>query len=131
MDFVKQTKFMDEGNCLEACIASLTGLPLDEFPDLSGVECDDGKFWGILNEHLRSKLNVYVESIKFGDYNSHYERGIIIAVGDTARSSDIKHAVLWDFEKGRMVFDPSPDGGGLVGIPSSFCILVNYYRPAQ
>jgi hypothetical protein len=127
MEFIKQTKFKEEGNCLEACIASLTGIALENFPDLSEVEADDGRFWGVLNQYLRESHNIYVESVKFEDYNNHYERGLIIAIGQSQISNDMLHAVLWDFEKQRMIFDPYPSNCGIVGEPVSYGIIVNHY----
>lgn len=131
MEFIKQTKFKEEGNCLEACISSLTGISLGSFPDLSEVDAEDGKFWGVLNQYLRDSHGLYVESIKFENYNNHYDRGLIIAVGQSHGSSDMLHAVLWDFEEQEIIFDPSPSNNGINGKPISYCILVKYFSRSK
>ena len=129
MKYINQNRYGKQGNCLEACISSLTGIPLDNFPDMSGIESTDGAFWKILNNWLRVNHGIYVDSILFDFDNSNkFERGLMIAVGDSPSLKDELHAVLWDMDSNKMIFDPSPLNEGLKGKPKSFCMLIKYFR---
>lgn len=116
-----------EGNCLEACISSLTGIPLKEFPDLSKINQGDTSFWKILNTFLQREHSMYCESITYELGKNDHKRGIIIAIVDSLTSKDLTHAILWDTEKNEMIFDPSPTEGNIKRKPRSFAILINYY----
>lgn len=122
--FIKQTKL---NNCLEACITSLTGIPLQDFPDLAHIASEDANWWKVLNKFLQKKYKIYCETITYSESKNYYDRGIAVAIGDSPNMKNELHAVLWDTEKDEMIFDPSPDNKGLKGKPNSFAILVNYY----
>jgi hypothetical protein len=130
MEGVKQTKTGMYGNCLESCIASLTGIALNDFPELSNIESANGKWWGILNNWLKEKHKIYTEAMVFdrNNCNDHYTRGLVIAIGDSPSLKDELHAVIWDLDEDKMVFDPSPLNEGLKGSPKSYCMLINYYN---
>ena len=126
MKFIKQTKFLEEGNCLEACISSLTDIPIEDFPNLK--DCENGAYWKILNNWLIKEHSIYIEPIKY-DNNCHiYNRGLIIAIGKSPRSNDLLHAVLWDLDKNKVLFDPSSNNIGIAGNPQSFAIIVKHYN---
>lgn len=128
MNFIKQTKLGHEGNCLEACISSLTGIPLNDFPDLSKIASENSNWWKILNNFLQENYEIYCESVNYEAGKNHYKRGIVIAIGNSPNCDNEKHAVLWDMEKDKMIFDPSPTNRGLKGKPDCFGVLINYYK---
>lgn len=104
---VHQTKFKDaergiRGNCLQAAVASVLDLPLDEVPHF--IEHDDWE--RVFSDFLHARGL---------DYECRYvlrdepPDGYAIGYGTSPRG--IKHAVVtygW-----RMVHDPHPDGTGL------------------
>jgi hypothetical protein len=51
--FVDPTNGKNRGNCLQAVVASLLELPLDEVPNFVQIEEDGGREW---SEHLRTWL---------------------------------------------------------------------------
>jgi hypothetical protein len=129
MEFIKQTKYGKEGNCLEACISSLTGISLESFPDLTEIESVNGEWWKILNNWLRKKHKLFIDSVIFDFENANeFERGLMIAVGDSPNLEGELHATIWDMDNNEMIFDPSPSNEGIKGDPHSFCMIINYYN---
>ena len=111
---VKQTRLKENGNCFEACIASLLNLKLEGVPDL--LAYDQGPWMEKLNEWLNIKYNlVYMEvhmpsnEVENFFLNKDFYHVII---GNTTRSPEIKHAVIG--RKGKMVYDPHPSNIGVI-----------------
>lgn len=124
MDYFKQTR---PDNCLETCIAILTKIPIESFPDLSHFDKNNGnESMTVLNEWLVLNHSLYCETLII-DCPSYYKRGIVIALGDSPRTGML-HAVLWDYENYGIVFDPSPANDGLKGKPSYFGVIINYFK---
>lgn len=122
-DFIEQTKFGSKGNCLEACIASLTGIDLDTFPPSR----DDGKDWcAKFNIWLAENHNLYIENVKYEKLDA-FQRGISIA-SFQGNKNELAHAVLWDMNNNKMLFNPMPNNPLIAGEPDHFIILVNYYK---
>ena len=115
---IKQTILHTEttkGNCLQAAIASILELSLNEVPIFEG---DD---WYLL-------LMNWLESFKIELVRWDYEvsfKGLYLVVGQSPRG-DFKHIVV--YENGKLVHDPHPDGTGLKTIESAWLLLV--YNPA-
>lgn len=98
------------GNCLSAVLASLLHLPIDEVP----VFKDTATWRRDLNAWLRPFGLAYLElqaggawMADFGIEGLHHE-----VYGPTQRGGDVLHACVG--VDGAMVFDPHPDGTGLV-----------------
>jgi hypothetical protein len=91
-----------QGNCLQAAVASLLDLPLDEVPHFAEHEdwlerlCDFGA------EHGFKVI-----------YRPPATEGVTgLAFGPSARG--VKHAVVW--VNGEMAWDPHPDRSGLLSV---------------
>lgn len=102
---VMQTKFGDpDGNCLEACYATITGIPLDDFPHfLSNAWLFHYRNW--LREH-----GWHLFWAKSGTCD--VPPGYAIASGPANRGLD--HSVV--FLDGHLWHDPHPSGDGLLSI---------------
>jgi len=105
---VKQTRYDEMGNCMEACIASLLHLKIEEVPKLFSYKTDGS--WIIkLNNWLNKKGLVYIEMIVpeeqsevfFKDKDFYY-----ILIGQTRKNLNIHHAVIG--RKGEIIHDPFP-----------------------
>lgn len=113
----KQTKFKKDGNCLEACIASILGISIDSIPCLGQYE-QSGNWISKLNKWLSKHHGlVYVETnTSIEDIKVFFEQqpgGFYhVIIGKTHRSKEMYHAVVG--RCGEMVFDPAPDEGGLL-----------------
>ena len=123
---VMQTRFgWPEGNCTEACLASMLGLDIEEVPDLF-VACDrrdgviGGDWIGVIDSWLRTRGL----SLLWIDLNSvHGAAQIMSRRGEfmhlmsggspRIRKEGFEHMVV--AVNGRMVHDPHPDGSGLEG----------------
>ena len=66
-----QTNFSaTEGNCFQACVASLFELNLDEVPHfLSGENGTGDEWWYIYNDWLSGKFNMFAHYIELVDDN--------------------------------------------------------------
>lgn len=107
---VYQTRFgKPDGNCMEACVASILEVGLGDVPDLSAAEDDEWR--DVLADYLAEfdleQMDVLVPQAQ--------EAGVIptgfhIISGPSPRG-DFDHAVVG--LGGRMVHDPHPDQVGL------------------
>lgn len=103
---VQQTIFGPErGNCLQAAVASLFDLPLDDVPHF----IDEGNRWWIaLQDWLRPRgLHCVYSSASSIEIA---QPGYYLMVGKSPRH-DQAHVVI--AKDGEMVHDPHPDGTGL------------------
>lgn len=107
--FPDQTRFFDaekgaRGNCLQACLAAVFGLPIDAVPDFTQSHpadwMDDMKAW-----------------LSFGGYEWHFDSddkvptgALYIVNGQSARG--VRHSTVW--RDGAMVHDPHPSRAGLL-----------------
>ncbi len=106
MDKVYQTIFQDEkntGNCLQACIATLFGLPLEEVPHFATM--GDYWFqnlikWGLGHGILTMMLDGYPPS------------EIYTIMGGPSPRGNFTHAVVVG-PNNEVVHDPHPSGDGL------------------
>ena len=98
---IDQDKVGLDGNCFNACLASILELSLPEVPDYR----DKGKWLLQYNDWL---LNYGLTLIPL-TYGSWVPKGYSILGGRSARGLD--HAVVaWN---GKMIHDPHPDKTGL------------------
>jgi hypothetical protein len=100
---VMQTVFGEDGNCMQACIASLLGLPLEEVPQFP----IHGQFFAVeryLKQFDIRPVGYPVEKMKLRPYNVYY-----ISTGLSERG--LRHAVVC--KDGLMIHDPHPDGTGV------------------
>ena len=113
-----QTKFGNkEGNCLNACLASLMEFPLDKIPDFMK---DDNPFWqDELNKWL-SQFNLWLFNFYWNPEKSNWTSGNLthaycIGSGPSPRS-DCWHSVICRIKinEGKMEIewehDPHPSG---------------------
>lgn len=116
MKYLKQTKTGIEGNCLAACIANLLSVPIEAVPGYAGYD-----WFPILNKWL---IAHHGQEILIFDYNQLQQFTIdtpVIAVGVSPNYHAMDHAVLW--QRGQLLFDPSPTDKGLLGSPSYFLVF--------
>lgn len=106
---VMQTRFgVGEGNCLNACVASLLELPLGG-PE--GVpEENDGPLRRWLWE--RDMGIVWVEKEPNGRINWPYGGSFFLAAGPSPRNPEVDHAVVYG-DHFKLAHDPHPDATGL------------------
>lgn len=121
MNEIKQTKFGKEGNCLEACIASLLEI------DINSIPCYKEKNWNVLlNEWLIKNHNCYLLPLDAKEclisFRKIMKNTIYIASGNSPRN--MFHAVL--YKNNKMIFDPHPSNEGIEKIE---CIdfIVKYF----
>ena len=97
---VTQTITGDDGNCLEAAIATVTGIPLDEFPlDLLGHPETHPKWFSRLRDWL------YFHDWTMDEVHGEPPSGLHVAVGPSPRKAG-SHAVV--VLNGKYLFDPHP-----------------------
>lgn len=100
------------GNCVQASIASILALPLDEVPSFLGLESSD--FWDALDGFLLSKGY----ELKMLPPCQH-AKGLYLASGATTRGTH--HMVV--MEGGVLKHDPHPSKQGLVSIDHGWFLL--------
>jgi hypothetical protein len=123
MEFNKQTKQGAEGNCLNACISSILGCPIESIP-----ECSDKVLWQKeINEWLSKEHSLYLISIpeciheENIPYNSYY-----IRTGWTSRSREYTHACI--YRNGELAFDPHPSNIGLDIATEGYIFLIQTFK---
>lgn len=115
---VDQTKFGEpDGNCFNACVASLLECAIDDLPDLSEIE-KSGENWLIgLNDHLRT-LGFGVASIEWGDEppaSFYLPQGCYYIASGTSRRG-LLHSTI--YKDGSLIHDPHPDRTGILKVES-------------
>jgi len=110
------------GNCFQACVASIFELPLDDVPSFMGNGPD------YFNERVQAwcdEMNLIFMDVKIIDIEvlAYYFRGVhIIVTGKSPRDPENMHCVVW--KDGQIVHDPHPSKDGLVGDPEIFSVFI-------
>lgn len=107
------------GDCFTACVATITGIPYDEFPVLKTPD------WDLHYLSIRNLLNTKGWCITWFESLTtiHTGRHPIIASGKSPRG-DYDHAVI--VQHGELAHDPYPGGNGLDGAPKLFELIVPF-----
>lgn len=121
---VEQTRFGNpDGNCMAACFASVTGVPLDE---IDAALTDEADHWW---NNLRRVLNGYGWDTTICYQNGPdgcVPQGYAVAGGPSPRANGDPdqpgHAVV--YLDGRMIHDPHPDRSGLGGPIEEWYLLL-------
>jgi hypothetical protein len=107
--WITQTTFYDPakpdactGNCTEAAIASILGLPLAAVPRLAGLKSPE--FWGAIDDFIGS-CGFYLHRFD-GNYQPE---GLYLASGQSPRGCS--HMVV--MQDGKLVHDPHPSRAGI------------------
>jgi len=121
---VKQTRLgAPWGNCLEACYATLLGVPLSEVPDPRNRARSDKEAFALLPERIPA-LSAWVGSRGYArtcDTGSHvpgldylpWDAPLFwIASGPSERG--FQHATI--YANDQLVFDPHPSNAGLLSV---------------
>lgn len=105
------------GNCLQAAVASLLDLPLDEVPHFVGDDWASGgeRHWWTEWRHWCGDrgLTVRSEEPRPGEY--------YLASGPSPRDPENRgHVVV--YRDGELVHDPHPDGTGVVEVRTRWTV---------
>jgi hypothetical protein len=119
---VYQTKFHPEGNCLQACLASIFDLDLEEVPEF-GIE--DGWFeefedWCVERFGLQP-IDIDIPST--GEFFTPI--GLHMINGKSPRG-DWNHAVVAD--SGDIIHDPYPEGNRVLENRKTYTVFIKVIR---
>jgi hypothetical protein len=113
-----QTKMgFEDGNCFEACIASILEVSIEDIPDFhKGIAPDDGPgYWERVHEWCKDKpFGLISVTLQEGhDPLKFFHDTWVIASGPSPRRKEEwqLHAVVW--RNGEIVHDPHPSQQGL------------------
>lgn len=127
MDPVQQTiTTVPGGNCWPACIASITGIPLNEIPNFCAEYADTwlleaskwltARGWGVLEiQRNEGSDNWWVIA-----------PGLFVIVSGKSPRGDWQHSIVgrcMEINRVEYVHDPHPAGGMLDGDPKYFTFL--------
>ena len=122
-----QDRFGDKGNCMQACLASLLDIPLQEAPDV--MNTPEGERWEVwLNAQLKPLGYAYIELV-FGTNETQlgfFEATDLyhLVLGTSPRDPARSHAVI---ARNRvLVFDPHPDNTGVLSV-EAFGFLIKTF----
>lgn len=107
------------GDCLRACLASILEVDIDTFPYFS-IGMDWSEYYSNVMDTLFDlgwQCDYYIiENCKPELLESKDTEGLIIAIGESPRSTKekrINHAVIW---RNGLIHDPHPDNTGIKDI---------------
>ena len=109
---VMQTEFGVDGNCQSACIATITGIPLDAIPNFTKLGKTDLQRRQAMCEWLWAHGWGIVTFVASDTEIRRWYPGFVIAGGESARG--IYHGVV--YKDGELWHDPHPDGTGLTKV---------------
>ena len=115
---VLQTRFGAEGNCTQACIASILEISIEGIPHVTAEEDRNG--WIILERWLEREHALALVHFPKGFMRGVQPIGFHLIGGTSPRG--LPHAVVG--YEGRIVHDPHPDGGGLVEIEGALGVKI-------
>ena len=124
---VNQTIFgFENGNCMQACVASVFELELNDVPNFMSEGPD--RFHELLLRWCNSKGLTVFDINTGGDCNKIFKDAYVIVAGPSPRNKDKSHAVIYYNDK--MVHDPHPDKSGIIGDPEYITVfaLKDYRR---
>lgn len=113
--------------CWAACISTLTGIPLDEFP-LVPDDARDEAWWDEHGTRLRNDITAVLRKHGWRKESTWTDvpRGFAMAYGMSPRG--YQHAVV--VKDGELWHDPHPEGGGILDV-EQYEILVPLVRRAS
>lgn len=115
---VDQTIFdFQKGNCMQACVASIFEMALDKVPNFmeNGLHQFYDKLEKWCNSYGLLALDIIVTAPLL------LKDTYVVAVGQSPRSKDKKHGVVW---YNGIVHDPHPDRIGLIGDPERYTVFI-------
>ena len=118
---VFQTRFgKPHGNCFAACVVSILGGSIEDFPDLSDLAEDSVE----ANTERQRRIESYVRGRghRIARLVGPMPKGCyVIAIGDGA--SGLRHACVYLDDQ--LAHDPSPAGGGLKEVEVDVWYLIS------
>ena len=99
------------GNCQQAALASLLGLPLEDVPNFMEAE---GGFWSSFWKFVLGRGYAIIELSGPRHFNCHH-----LAYGPSPRGCG--HAVV--YRSGQLVWDPHPSRAGILEVETC-CLIV-------
>ena len=108
----------DQGNCMQACVASIFELPLDKVPNFM-FKGPDSYYKKLDDWCEKSGLICLDVNIK---HLSVIKDCYVIVYGESPRDRNYNHAVI--YYNGKMIHDPNPDKKGIVGKPECLSVFI-------
>ncbi len=121
---IYQDKFGEEGNCFEACVASLLQIPLVQIPYLSGMH---GYWFENITDWLKKTFALLLIPVIIpSDYPSGCQLDIFLKAGAYyilcgEGPRNLPHACV--ARMGKIVHDPHPSGSGLLQQSESYFLV--------
>ena len=108
-----------DGQCINACLATLTGVSLAEAPEVWLWETEETRAY---MGRIRRFLKPYGYTIIGFRARPEVFSGVVyIAIGESPRDDESKHAVIMRGKK--MIHDPHPSGDGILNHWFSWVIV--------
>lgn len=127
---VRQTRTGDNGNCFQACVATILDLPLEVVPDFCNVADIDNwwrKFQDWLEKYNLGAINIHTKGVTPTLSEPPYRQQVIMS-GYTSRSSKRLHSVVGEYKEEihnfETIWDPHESEEGLVEI-TEFLFIVH------
>lgn len=110
---VNQTRFGDDGNCVQACLASLFNLELSDVPHFidEEVAAGHGWYWAMQLWSMR-KFSLYPVNLAVGGGHTAIVDGYYCVSGLSHRGR--QHMCI--AKNGVIIHDPHPDNTGLLEV---------------
>ncbi len=118
---VQQTRFGTNGNCFQACVASLLGQQLDDVPDFCNESADwweSLQMWLLRRGHSAIQIRLSPQCM----ISSHGCPCIVFGIS----TRGVAHCVVGETDGSgfKLLFDPHPDGSFLNGQPSHALFII-------
>lgn len=104
-------------NCVQACVASILGLPLSEVPDFYVEAPEPADFWELFEQFLASK-GFYALLDAKKDQRMQLEV-LYLASGTSPRG--LKHMTI--YYDGKLVHDPHESNEGIQRVESAYILI--------
>lgn len=105
-----------QGNCVQACLASLLATPINSVPEFATLHKGAGEFWDAVEAWLNKQGYTLQPMPGYYEVEAPY-----LASGPSPRRNDTTHMVVMD--DGVVIHDPHPSGDGIVKVSAVWLLL--------
>lgn len=108
-------------DCIRVCVATILEVPIEDVPNFM-ADAGDESLWVEELRRWLEPLGLSAMCVVFHDgSDGEVTKGVICAAGGHGPRGRA-HMVVW--KDGEMVWDPHPDGGGIIGEPEDYLLFL-------
>lgn len=125
-----QTRYGDpEGNCTEACLATMVGCELDEVPDLFKLSHPPGgRHWFIVLDEWLATRGLALVQVQYDGPGTPFPAftvpGVPVIAGGPAKANGVAHYCVMESGTWKLLHDPHEGWEGITAVEDVLFLTV-------